>query len=246
MSSPPAGGLVATAVPPAAGASVVGARALTFAYRAGGPPVVEGLTVDLPPGAVTTLTGPSGSGKSTLLYLLALMIRPTAGEVLWDGRPASRLPDAARSRLRAARVGFVFQDALLDPSRTVLANVCDPGLFAGMPRPVADARARTLLAEFAVEHRADHRPGEISGGQAQRVAICRALLTDPAVVFADEPTGNLDDDSAEVVTRALWDHAARGATVVLATHDRALAARADREVRLTGGGGARVLARGDA
>ncbi|ACZ30617.1 ABC transporter related protein [Xylanimonas cellulosilytica DSM 15894] len=214
-------------------ASVVGTRGLTFTYRAWTPPVIDDVTLDLPTGAVCALTGPSGSGKSTLLYLLALMLRPTGGEVVWDGRAASTLPDAARSRLRAAHVGFVFQDALLDPSRTVLANVCDAALFAGMPHATATGRARDLMTRFGVEHRGDHRPGEISGGQAQRVAICRALLTDPRVVFADEPTGNLDDNSAEIVWRALVDHAATGATVVVATHDKTLAARADHEVRLT-------------
>lgn len=221
-------------------ASTVGTRSLTFAYRSGVAPVIDDLTLDLPTGAVTTLTGPSGSGKSTLLYLLALMIRPTDGEVTWEGRPASRLPDAARSRLRASQVGFIFQDALLDPSRTVVANVCDSGLFAGMPHDVANDRARELLERFGVEHRADHRPGEISGGQAQRVAICRALLTDPRVVFADEPTGNLDDESADVVWRALAGHAERGNTVILATHDRALAERSDWEIRLTPTGRAEV------
>lgn len=223
--------------------TAVGTRGLTFAYRPDMPPVIENLTVDLPVGAVTTLTGPSGSGKSTLLYVLALMIRPVSGEVVWGGRSASRLPDATRSRLRAAHVGFVFQDALLDPSRTLLANVCDSGLFAGMPHSTAARRARELLARFGVEHRADHRPGEISGGQAQRVAICRALLTDPSVVFADEPTGNLDDVSAEVVWQALAGHAARGRTVIVATHDRALAARSDNELRLTGDGGVEVPSR---
>ncbi len=212
---------------------MVGTRSLSFAYHAGAAPVIDDVTLDLPAGAVCALTGPSGSGKSTLLYLLALMLRPTGGEVVWDGRPASTLPDAARSRLRAAHVGFVFQDALLDPSRTVLANVCDSALFAGMPRTIATERARDLMGRFGVEHRGDHRPGEISGGQAQRVAICRALLTDPRVVFADEPTGNLDDSSAEIVWQALTDHAATGATVVVATHDKTLAVRADHEVRLT-------------
>jgi lipoprotein-releasing system ATP-binding protein len=223
--------------------SAVGARRLTFAYRSGAPAVIDDLTLDLPTGAVTALTGPSGSGKSTLLYLLALMIRPTQGEVIWDGERASSLPDAVRSRLRAAQVGFVFQDALLDPSRTVLANVCDSGLFAGMPSAAAAARARQLMARFGIEHRADHRPGEISGGQAQRVAVCRALLTDPRVVFADEPTGNLDDASAEVVWRALTDHAATGATVIVATHHATLAARTECEIRLIADGSASVRSR---
>lgn len=217
-------------------------RGLSFAYRAGAPPVIHDISFEVPAGAVTTLTGPSGSGKSTLLYLLALMIRPTSGQVVWDGIAASSLSDAQRSRLRATQVGFVFQDALLDPSRSVLDNVCDSGLFAGMPRQLALDRARALMSRFGVEHREDHRPGEISGGQAQRVAICRALLTDPRVVFADEPTGNLDEDSAEIVWRALVAHAASGATVVVSTHDRALAARSDHEVRLAVGGRAAVVA----
>ena len=223
--------------------AAVGARGLSFAYRSSVAAVIENLTVDIPTGAVTTLTGPSGSGKSTLLYLLALMIRPSGGEVVWNGTAASSLPDAARSRLRAAQVGFVFQDALLDPSRTVLANVCDSGLFAGMSHADAASRARAMLTRFGVEDRADHRPGEISGGQAQRVAVCRALLTDPRVVFADEPTGNLDDDSAEVVWQALVGRAARGGTVILATHDRTLASRSDHEIRLTADGGAQLHSR---
>lgn len=214
--------------------TAVGARDLTFGYSRRTPAVLQDLTLDLPVGAVTTLTGPSGSGKSTLLYLLALMVRPTAGTVMWDGVAASSLADGERARLRATDVGFVFQDALLDPSRSVLANVCDSALFAGMPRRIAGSRARELMSRFGVEHRGDHRPGEISGGQAQRVAMCRALLTGPRVVFADEPTGNLDDASAAVVWQALVDHAATGATVVVSTHDRALAARSDHEVRLTG------------
>lgn len=210
------------------------ARDLTFAYQRHSPPVIQGLSVNLPVGAVTTLTGPSGSGKSTLLYLMALMIRPTVGQVVWDGVVTSSLSDSQRSRIRATEVGFVFQDALLDPARSVLANVCDSGLFAGVPHRAAIIRARALMAAFGVQHREDHRPGEISGGQAQRVALCRALLTDPRVVFADEPTGNLDEASAEIVWQALVSHAASGATVVVATHDRSLAARSDLQVLLTG------------
>ncbi|MFF2620839.1 ABC transporter ATP-binding protein [Oerskovia jenensis] len=205
---------------------------LTFAYRKGAPPVIEGLTTAFAPGALTTVTGPSGSGKSTLLYILALMLRTTSGEVLWDGRPVASLPDAERSRLRAADVGFVFQDAMLDPARTITDNVCEGALFAGMPARVARTRAVDLLDRFGVGHRATHRPGEISGGQAQRVALCRALLTSPRVVFGDEPTGNLDHASARIVWDALRDHARSGATVVIATHDEQLAAEADHRLVL--------------
>ena len=213
------------------------AQNLSFAYRRSAPTIIERVSFSVPTGAVTALTGASGSGKSTLLYLLALMIRPSAGEVFLDGYPTQRLADSDRSRLRAAAVGFVFQDALLDPARTVLDNVCESGLFAGMRRREAVARACDLLERFGVADRADHRPGEISGGQAQRVALCRALLTEPEVVFADEPTGNLDDASAEVVWQALVAYAADGGTVVVATHDQGLAGRSHHEIRLAGDGG---------
>ncbi len=212
--------------------TALGAGGLTFGYRSG-QPVFQGLDLDLPPGAVTTLTGPSGSGKSTLLYVLALLLRPTSGQVLWGGVRSDALPDGVRARLRAAHSGFVFQDAMLDPARTVLDNVLEAALYAGMGLADARDRARALLDDLGVGHRIDHRPGEVSGGQAQRVALCRALVTDPTVVFGDEPTGNLDDESAELVWSTLAARAHAGATVVVATHDTRLAARADQQVRLT-------------
>ncbi len=192
---------------------------LSFAYRRGGQELFGGLSHSFAPGAVTGLTGPSGRGKSTLLYVLGLMLRPTAGEVRYDGRPVHGLSDAARSNLRAEHVGFVFQDAVLDPSRTVLDAVIEPALYAGARRRDVVRRARELLEEMGIEIRADHRPGEISGGQAQRVALCRALVNDPRAILADEPTGNLDRDNAEVVLRVLRRAAQAGRTVVIATHD---------------------------
>lgn len=208
------------------------AEGLVVAYRRTSAPVLDGLTVDFCPGALTAVTGPSGSGKSTLLYVLGLLVRPTAGDVLWHGAPTRDLTDVQRSRVRARETGFVFQDSLLDPARSVLANVCDAGLFAGMERRTQVRRAQRLLERFGVDHRSAHRPGEISGGQAQRVALCRALLTSPTVVLGDEPTGNLDAASARVVWQALRDHAAEGATVVVATHDESLAATADERLVL--------------
>ncbi|MBD9699297.1 ABC transporter ATP-binding protein [Flavimobilis sp. GY10621] len=213
--------------------AVLEARDLTFAYRRGAPPVIDGLTHAFAPGALTTVTGPSGSGKSTLLYVLALMLRPTSGQVRWDDDDASALPDAARARLRAGHAGFVFQDAVLDPARTILDNVREAALFAGMPDDDARERALELCDRFGVGHRVDHRPGEISGGQAQRVALCRALLTRPRVVFGDEPTGNLDGASARIVWDALRAHARAGATVVVATHDERLADESDERVVLS-------------
>lgn len=205
---------------------------LGLRYRRAAAPVFSGLSRVFEPGALTAVTGPSGSGKSTLLYTLGLLVRPTAGDVLWDGMSTRTLTDLERSRIRARDIGFVFQDALLDPARSILQNVCDAGLFAGMDRALQVERAQVLLARFGVEHRASHRPGEISGGQAQRVALCRALLTSPRVVLGDEPTGNLDAESARVVWSALQDHAGTGATVVVATHDERLADTADHRLVL--------------
>lgn len=183
-------------------------------------------------GSVTALTGESGRGKSTLLYVLGLMLRPTAGEVLLGGQAVSRRSDAARSALRAQQFGFVFQDAVLDPSRSVLEAVIEPSIYSGTPRPVATARARELLHRFGLAHRADHRPGEISGGQAQRVAIARAMSARPAVVLADEPTGNLDRGNATTVLDVLRTAAQDGASVIIATHDPFVIDHADQAVHL--------------
>ncbi len=203
---------------------------LTFRYRRGAVPVVDGLTASFDAGTVTAVTGASGAGKSTLLYVLALLLKASSGQVLWAGEPVARLSDAERARLRASRAGFIFQDAMLDPARTVLDNVCEAGLFAGMTTTASRARSGELMERFGVAHRSSHRPGEISGGQAQRVALCRALLTRPQVVFGDEPTGNLDRASAHLVWDALVEHARTGAVVVVATHDQDLVSRADRRL----------------
>lgn len=213
---------------------LVAVEGLTFAYRPGGEPVVTDLSHAFMPGSVTAVTGPSGCGKSTLLYILALMLRPSAGVVMYDDHSVSADTDVVRSRIRAQHVGFVFQDAVLDPSRPVLDNITEGAFYAGMDRATAVSRASILMSRFGVDHRAEHRPGEISGGQAQRVAICRALLKEPSLVLADEPTGNLDQDSAAVVWSALAGSAAGGATVVLATHDANLADHADRQLVLGG------------
>ena len=178
-------------------------RDLSFAYSRGAEELFGGLTHEFTPGAVTAVTGPSGRGKSTLLYVLGLMLTPTRGQVVLDGDDVSSAADALRARIRAHQIGFVFQDAALDPTRTVLDSVLEPALYAGWSLGRARHRGRDLLDQMGVGARADHRPGEISGGQAQRVAVCRALVTDPAVILADEPTGNLDRDNAAQVLAAL-------------------------------------------
>ncbi len=183
-------------------------------------------------GQLVALTGPSGRGKSTMLYLAGLVLTPTDGTVFLDGVPVSSLSDHRRALLRASKFGFVFQDAALDPSRTVLDNVLETALYCGIPRRTAARRAHELLDRFGVDVRADHRPGEVSGGQAQRIALCRALMNNPSVLLADEPTGNLDLASTGTVLSALREQARAGSVVVVATHDPAVTAACDERVQL--------------
>lgn len=211
---------------------MIGVRDLVFAYRRVESPVIEHVSHDFAPGTMTAVTGPSGRGKSTILYLLGLMLTPRSGHVVLDGRDVSALPDAERSRLRAAHIGFVFQDAVLDPARTVIDNVVEGARYTDLDLAEARTRSTQMLAAIGVGHRADHRPGEISGGQAQRVALCRALVKRPRVVLADEPTGNLDPESADVVWAVLADQARAGAAVVVATHDPVRAQRCDTRLEL--------------
>ncbi|WP_211229564.1 ABC transporter ATP-binding protein [Nakamurella lactea] len=198
-------------------------RGLTFRYRRRQPPVLTDIHHRFEPATVTAITGPSGGGKSTLLYLIGLLLAPEQGDVVVGGIPAATGSDRDRSQMRSRTMGFVFQDAMLDPSRTVLANVMEGAVYTGMPADRRQSRARELLQELGIDHRAEHRPGEISGGQAQRVALCRALVKSPPVILADEPTGNLDTDAADLVWNILDQQARAGCTVIVATHDRARA-----------------------
>jgi len=208
------------------------ARDLTFRYRRNAPNIIEHLDHEFQRGTMTALTGPSGGGKSTLLYVLGLMLTAAEGALLIDGNDTLHLTDGERSALRARYMGFVFQDAMLDPSRTVLDNVLEGALYSGRGKSRAHDRALELLHAVGVVHRFDHKPGEISGGQAQRVALCRALLRSPDVILADEPTGNLDPDSAKLVWRMLEQAAAAGACVIVATHDPVAAGQCHQWVTL--------------
>lgn len=210
---------------------VLEARDLTFGYRRG-EPVIDGLELNLHLSELLAVRGPSGCGKSTLLYLLGLMLRPTRGAVLIHGRRLDDARDADRAHARAHQFGFVFQDAVLDPTRSVLDNVLESTLYRRAPRAGATARARELLDRLGVAARAGRRPGQLSGGQAQRIALCRALLGNPEILLADEPTGNLDPASAAVVIDTLRDHARGGGAVVVVTHASDVAARCDRELVL--------------
>lgn len=212
--------------------AVLAVKDLRFRYRRGQQELFDGLTHRFTPARVTVITGPSGRGKSTLLYVLGLMLTPSTGHVSLGSVHVSALPDRGRSRVRATRVGFVFQDSELDPVRPILASVIEPGLYAGGTPAQLEPRARSLLAQFGLAERADHRPGQISGGQAQRVAVCRALINQPDIVLADEPTGNLDPANAELVIDALRATSRQGHTVVVATHDPTVVASADEVVSL--------------
>lgn len=207
------------------------ARGITFGYGHN-TEILTDWDASFSAGEVVAVTGPSGRGKSTLLYLLGLMLKPSAGKVLINGADAASLNDAHRARLRARLFGFVFQDAALDATRTVLDNVIETALYRGEPREAARIRARELMSQFGVDLRATHKPGQVSGGQAQRIALCRALLNNPRILLADEPTGNLDPASATIVVDAMHAQAHSGGTVVVATHDPVLVARCDRVIQL--------------
>ena len=207
------------------------AHRVTFGYTPKGA-IVRDWSWEFRAGSVTAITGPSGCGKSTRLYLLGLMLRVTSGTLEIDGRRVDHLSDVARARLRAHRFGFIFQDAALDPTRTVLDNIVETALYRGQSRKTASARAVELMERFGISVPPNRRPGQISGGQAQRIALCRALLGDPDIVLADEATGYLDPRSSSSVLAALRDQADSGGCVIAVTHDPAIAAWADHRITL--------------
>ncbi len=210
---------------------MIEAKGLTFRYDPT-TPLLEEWSARFDHGEVVAVTGPSGRGKSTLLYLLGLMLRPGEGHVVIDGEDAAQLSDSRRAHLRARKFGFVFQDAALDATRTVLDNIIETALYRGDPRPEAKRRAQELMVQFGVDLRSSAKPGQVSGGQAQRIALCRALLNNPRILLADEPTGNLDPISSDVVVEALHTQARSGASVIVVTHDPTLVARCDRSIEL--------------
>jgi putative ABC transport system ATP-binding protein len=194
-------------------------------------PALQGADVSVFRGEILAVMGPSGSGKSTLLHCLAGILVPDAGEIWFAGSRIDTLREQDRSALRRDRFGFVFQFGQLVPELTAVENVALPLLLGGMRRPTAIAEARTWFERLGLDGMEDHRSGEMSGGQAQRVALARGLVTRPEVLFADEPTGSLDSLTGELVME-LMTTAARhqGTTVVLVTHEPRVAAYADREI----------------
>jgi putative ABC transport system ATP-binding protein len=199
--------------------------------------VLRDVSFEVPAGAFVSIVGPSGSGKTTLLGLLAGLDTPSSGTVSLDGEDFGRLDEDARARLRGEKVGFVFQSFQLIPTLTALENVQVPLELAGrVPVREAAARARDLLARVGLGDRTHHFPQQLSGGEQQRVALARAFVNDPKILFADEPTGNLDGATGERIVELLQAlNRERGCTIVLVTHDVTLAARTQRTIRLKDG-----------
>ena len=192
-------------------------------------------SVEIATGEYVAVVGPSGSGKTTLLSMLGGMLSPDTGEVRLDGESLYDLPVATRTRRRCATIGFVFQTFNLVPYLTALENVAVPLYLNDAPKALRDARAEALLEHVGLADRLHHKPGELSTGQQQRVALARTLANDPQVILADEPTGNLDPASRETVLSMFDDFVAGGRTLVTVTHDPAAAMRAARRLRLSGG-----------
>ncbi|MBP7148114.1 MAG: ABC transporter ATP-binding protein [Acidobacteria bacterium] len=212
-------------------------RGLSRVYRMPAGPVVAVDAVDLTVGAgeYVAVSGPSGCGKSTLLHLLGCVETPSAGTLLLDGREVAGLPDAERSRLRLTRIGFVFQRFFLLPMLSARENVELPQAEAGVARAERRHRAQELLSYVGLAQRADHRPAQLSGGEMQRVAIARALANRPRLLLADEPTGELDDRTGEQIAALLDRVHADGTTLIVVTHNAALAARAARRLTMRSG-----------
>jgi putative ABC transport system ATP-binding protein len=214
---------------------------------------LDGVSLAIEAGSMVAVMGPSGSGKSTLMNLLGLLDTPTAGSYRIDGKEVAGLSDAARSRERRERIGFIFQSFNLLPRKSALDNVATPLMYAGVGRSERRERARALLEQVGLGDRLRHKPSEMSGGQQQRVAIARALVNQPALILADEPTGNLDSQTGREVLGLLREMHAAGRTIMVVTHDRDVAEVAQRIVTLVDGrivsderagtdGGAGVLA----
>ena len=224
---------------PREGTGLVTLEGIRRHYRVGGQQVhaLAGVDIAVPQGQFAAVVGPSGSGKSTLLNILGCLDRPDGGRYCLDGTDVSTFDDEHASDFRNRRIGFVFQSFHLLPRLSVLENVLLPRRFAQTAENDAelDERAHALLARMGLSERLDHRPGQLSGGQMQRVAIARALLMKPALLLADEPTGNLDSKSAADVLELIDEVHDQGQTIVMVTHDSDVAMHAGRQIRLRDG-----------
>jgi len=207
-----------------------------YATPAGYVPVLQELDLEVPAGEMLAVTGASGVGKSTLLHVLGTLDRPERGRVRVGGEDVSGLPEDRLRAFRNRTLGFVFQAHHLLPEFSALENVMMPGLIARLPRDEVRVAAVRLLGELGLAHRAEHRPGALSGGEQQRVAVARALVRSPRLLLADEPTGNLDEETGDQLFALLRKvNAERGITVILVTHSPRIASGCDRVLRLEAG-----------
>lgn len=198
--------------------------------------VLRGASAEIYPGEIVGLVGPSGAGKSSFLHIVGLLERPDAGEIILGGRSCGQMTDAQRTAVRRQDLGFVYQFHQLLPEFTALENVIIPQLIGGAKRRAAEARAQSLLASLGLANRGHHRPAELSGGEQQRVAIARGIANNPRILLADEPTGNLDPQTADRVFDSLMALVREtGLAAIIATHNYDLAARMDRVLRLQDG-----------
>jgi len=223
---------------PASPVQALELRNVVRTFQQGGQelPVLRGVDMTLAPGEIVALVGPSGAGKSTLLQIAGLLERPDSGDVIVAGENSSGMPDSERTRLRRGTLGFVYQFHHLLPEFSALENVMLPQMIAGVPKATARERAGELLTMVGLSARATHRPAQLSGGEQQRIAIARSVANTPAVLLADEPTGNLDPETAESVFGQMLK-LVRGAGLgaLVATHNLDLAARMDRTLTLRDG-----------
>ena len=198
--------------------------------------VLKGVNLAIPRGQMLSIVGPSGAGKSTLLHCLGTLDTPTSGSILFDGQELTTMPSAKLASVRNRSIGFVFQFHHLMPEFTALENVMMPGLIQGMSRREIRKRAESLLNEVGLAHRETHRPGELSGGEQQRVAVARALVLEPKLILADEPTGNLDTKTGDAVHELFFDINRRhGTSVIVVTHNPEFAKSMPRVVHLRDG-----------
>ncbi len=237
MTTTPDTSLAAPTADPAAAPPIYVLRGVERTYRTGTQTVraLRGIDMEVAAGEFVTIQGPTGGGKSTLLQLLGALDSPTNGSLLLGGIDLGAASRAELTRIRAERIGFVFQSFNLIPTLTAIQNVDTALEGRGIPRTERDRRTAEALARVGLADRGDHRPGELSGGQQQRVAIARAIVAEPRVLLADEPTGNLDEAMRDEILALLEALNAEGLTIVAVTHDSAVARRAHRRLRLSDG-----------